>query len=547
MEGSRAIPGDDSPNGQAWAAAHRALAARPMETLDAAGLETLAVASYLMGDDDRCAAAWEAAHGRHAQAGNGSDAARCSFWLAFCYMLRGHSAQAGGWLGRAAAMLDDELCSASGFVLIPELLRAIDAGEPARARALAGRASDIAAEVGDADLAALARLGDGQACIALGDVATATARFDDAMLMVATGEVGPISTGVVYCAVILECMHLFDLRRATEWTDALAAWCEDQPEMVPYRGQCLVHRSQLQQAGGDWRDAAETVESACRRLAEPPHPALGLAHYQTAELRRLVGAFDEAAEAYRRASAAGHAPMPGLALLDLRLGELDAAAAGIRRALQETTQPMRRPALLAAAVEIFREANDLAEARSAADELAEIASMNPTDVLDAMALQALGSVTLAEGDPASALSQLREAHAAWGRARMPYEAARASVLLGLGCLAFGDRSSAALEFENARVVFDSLGAAPDLERLRVLTHRSATVPERAPPRGTAELSSRELEVLAHVATGETNREIAAELSISQHTVGRHLENIFSKLGVSGRAAATAYAYEHELL
>ena len=547
MEASRAIPGDDSPDGRTWAATYRSLVDRPTDSLDPSGLETLAVASYLMGDDDGCAAAWEAAYRRHAESGSTADAARCSFWLAFSYLMRGEMAHAGGWLGRAESALGDEPCSASGFVLIPRLLRSIDAGDAAGARALAARATNIAAAVGDADLAALARLGDGQACIALGDVTTATARFDDAMLMVATGEVGPISRGVVYCAVILECMHLFDLRRAAEWTDALAAWCAEQPEMVPYRGQCLVHRSQLLQAGGAWGEAAETVESARRRLAEPPHPALGLAHYQTAELHRLVGAFDDAAEAYRRASAAGHEPMPGLALLALAGGDAAQAAAGIRRAVQETTLSMRRPALLAAAVEIYREANDLPAARIAADELGEIADLNPTDVLTAMARHASGSVLLAEGDPAMALSMLREGHAIWVRAHMPYEAARASVLLGLGCLAFGDRASAALEFDNARRAFESLGARPDLERLQALTQHAAIDQDRDAGQGDSELSSRELEVLAHVATGKTNREIAAALSISQHTVGRHLENVFAKLGVSGRAAATAYAYEHDLL
>ena len=443
MERSRPISGHDAPRrGESWAATYRELVEHPTETLDAAGLETLAVASYLMGDDDRCAVAWEEAHRRHAESGSASEAARCSFWLAFCFMMRGHMAQAGGWLGRSEAMLADQpACSASGLLLIPALLRAIDAGDPTGARSLAARMADIATEVGDEDLAALARLGDGQACIALGDVATATARFDDAMLTVSTGEVGPISRGVVYCAVILECMRIFDLRRAAEWTDALSAWCEDEPEMVPYRGQCLVHRSQLLQASGDWTEAADTADSARRRLTEPPHPALGLAHYQTAELHRLLGAFDEAAEAYRRASAAGHEPMPGLALLNLSAGDFEAATAGIRRALHETTQPMRRPGLLAAAVEIFRAANDLPAARTAADELVEIAATNPTEVLDAMAGHASGSVTLAEGDPAAALSVLRDAHAAWSRIHMPYEAARTSMLLGLGCLALGDRSS----------------------------------------------------------------------------------------------------------
>ncbi len=277
-----------------------------------------------------------------------------------------------------------------------------------------------------------------------------TARFDEVMLAVSRGEVGPIASGVVYCAVIFECMQIFDLRRAAEWTAALYAWCEDQPELVPYRGQCLVHRSQLLQAEGDWNQAVTTVAAACRRLADPPHPALGLAQYQEAELHRLVGSFDDAAAAYARASASGQEPMPGLALLALARGDVDAAATGIRSALQETTQRMRRPSLLAAAVEIFRSANDVTAARVAADEIVEISAGSTSEVLQAMADQAIGAVTLSEGDPSTSLSRLRSARSAWTRLNMPYEAARASVLLGLGYVSLGDQTSAGLEFENAR-------------------------------------------------------------------------------------------------
>lgn len=131
---------------------------------------------------------------------------------------------------------------------------------------------------------------------------------------------------------------------------------------------------------------------------------------------------------------------------------------------------------------------------------------------------------------------------------MPYEAARVAVLVGRACSALGDRTSAALELANARDVFTELGAAPDLARLGTQADSMARVPGSpgAVP-GAPALSAREREVLVHVAAGRTNRAIAAELVISEHTVGRHLENIFVKLGVRSRAAATAYAYEHGLL
>ena len=299
-----------------WVSAYRELTARAVDDLSGSDLERLAVSSYLIGDDARCAAMWEEGHRRHVEADDPAGAALCSFWLAFSMMMRGQMAQAAAWLGRTEAVLaSNERCRASGYVLVPALLQALDADDPAMARALAAEAADVAETFGDPDLAALARLGDGQALMVMGDIHSATARFDSVMLMVSTGEVGPVVAGVVYCAVILECMQVFDLTRAAEWTEALHGWCEDQPDLVPYRGQCLVHRSQLQQAAGDWTSAFATVVAACDRLAEPPHPALGLARYQEAELHRLRGAYDDAAVAYAQASAHGPGPdaWPGVA------------------------------------------------------------------------------------------------------------------------------------------------------------------------------------------------------------------------------------------
>lgn len=530
-----------------WVASYHELRARPLEDLSDEDVERLAVSSYLIGDDARCAGMWEEAHRRHLSAGAHADAALCSFWLAFSLMMRGQMAQAGAWLGRAETTLaHTETCRASGYVLVPALLRALDAGEPATARALAAQATSVAETFADPDLAAFARLGDGQALMAMGEMHSATAQFDEVMLSVSTGEVGPIVAGVVYCAVILECMQVFDLARAAEWTEALHEWCEDQPELVPYRGQCLVHRSQLQQAAGDWPSAIVTATAACERLADPPHPALGLARYQEAELHRLRGAYDEASAAYAQAGAHGHDPMPGLALLALARGDVDGASAGIRRAMDTDEGGAQRPALLAAAVDILREARDTAGVRRAADELRSIAEASTSEVLRAMADQACGAALLAEGDPVGALALLRTAHQTWTRLHLPLETARTSVLVGLGCLSLGDRASAALEIDNAESVFDSLGARPDVDRLRALRQR-VEVPAASPAAGESGLTAREIEVLVHVATGQTNREIAATLTISQHTVGRHLENVFAKIGVNSRAAATAYAYEHHLL
>ena len=529
---------------QAWVEACDAFAA----AADAAPLhaddhERLAVAAYLVGADEPCEQAWEAAHRAAVQSGDPAGAARCAVLLALCLVLRGQMARAGGWLARAESLLEESglESAASGYVLLPKLLGALGAGDAAAARELSVRATELGRRYGDADLRALGVLGQGQALIALGDTAAGLVRLDEVMVAVTASEVGPVVSGIVYCAVIIECLRLFDLARASEWTDALSAWCDAQPDLVPYRGQCLVHRSQLQQAAGTWPDAIATAEAACRRLTDPPHPALGLAHYQQGELHRLLGDLDQAATAYREASRHGHHPMPGLALLALARGDTEGAAGTIRRALQETPNPLERPALLAAAVEILRGAGDLTSAREAAEELARAAATTDSPLLQAMAAHAVGSVLVAEGDPVAALRELRAAARAWQALRMPYEVARTAVMLGLACAALGDRTAATLEADQARTIFTELGARPDLERLAALTVLLGE------PAGDEMLSEREREVLVHLAAGQTNREIATALTISQHTVGRHVENIFAKLGVTSRTAAAAYAYEHRLL
>jgi DNA-binding NarL/FixJ family response regulator len=525
---------------RAWDEAFAAyLAAVDDGPLEAEDDERLAVAAYLVGDDDACERAWEAAHRAALGAGDRTCAARCACWLGLFLLMQGHMAKSNGWLARADRLIEEiGECTASGYRLVPELLAALGAGDPARARDLAVRAAVIGTRFDDPELRAFAGLGHGQALIAMGDSVTGTARLDEVMVSVVSGEVGPVTSGIVYCAVILECMALFDVARAAEWTAALSAWCDSQPALVPYRGQCLVHRSQLQQASGDWRTASSTVEEACRHLTDPPHPALGLARYQQAELHRLVGDFPRADEAYRLASRLGHDPMPGMALLELARGDTGVAAATIGRALEETQDAMRRPALLAAAIDILRTVGDVAGARAAADALVVLASASTSPLLAAMAAHGLGTVLVAEGDPGAALGELRAAARGWTSLRMPYEAARTAVAAGVACIALGDRTSSTLELDNARRTFAGLGARPDLERVAALTGATTA---------GAGLSEREREVLALLVVGRTNREIADALVISQHTVRRHVENIFAKLGVSSRAAATAHAYEHGLL
>jgi DNA-binding NarL/FixJ family response regulator len=531
---------------RAWREAARALSEAAAD-LGPADLERLAIAAELSGDDAASAAAWEAAHRGHIEAGDRAEAARCGFWLALGLLLRGEEARGGGWLARTERLLEAAPdCAARGYLLITAFLAALDDGDHETAEQLAEQAIEIGERCGEPDLVALGLLSHGEVLIARGEHGRGLTRLDEVMVAVTADEVGPVTTGIVYCAVVLECMKLLDLSRATEWTRSLARWCDSQPDLVPYRGQCLVHQSQLEQAAGDWRQAAATARRARERLADPPHPAIGLAHYQAGELHRLVGAFDDAVQAYAEGHRHGRQPLPGLALVEAARGDANAAAATIRRGLLETIDALERVPLLAAAVEILSTAGDRAGAHAAADELGALATRATSPVLAAMADRAAGVVALSDDDPENALAHLRRSAAVWQRLRMPYESARNALALAEACDALGDRSAALLEVGHAEAVFTELGAGPDLAAARALAQRLAA-PEPSPDASSTTLSARELEVLGHVARGETNREIAGALVISEHTVGRHVEHIFAKLGVTSRSAATAYAYEHGLV
>ena len=267
--------------------------------------------------------------------------------------------------------------------------------------------------------------------------------------------------------------------------------------------------------------------------------ATGQALYQQGELHRLQGEFDLAETAYRAGSGFGREPQPGLALLRLAQGDAEAAAGMSRRAVGELESPSQRAGVLPAHVEIMLAVGAHDEARRAADELAEIAAVGKRPMLAAIASWALGQVELAEGNAETALKALRQACRLWQELDAPYEVARVRALIGLACRRLGDGESAELEVASAREVFQRLAAAPDLARL--------DVPDGGSPDDAHGLSARELEVLRQVAAGKTNREIAEELVVSEHTVARHLQNIFTKLGVSSRTAAAAFAFEHHLV
>ncbi|HEX5825564.1 MAG TPA: LuxR C-terminal-related transcriptional regulator [Candidatus Limnocylindrales bacterium] len=528
---------------QAWGSAFEHLTAAAGEhALDDVDLERLATAAHMIGRPEDATRAWERAHQVAVSAGKPAKAVLYAFHLIMGFGQRGEFAQAGGWFARAMRLVDEGGPDSveRGYLSIPQALRTLDEGDPAAALELFSAAAATADRFGDVDLGTLGRLGRGQCLIAMGETARGVSLLDEAMVAVTAGEVSPINIGIVYCASIEAFQALFDLRRAQEWTDALNHWCESQPDMVPFRGRCLVYRAELMQFHGLWQEADTETERARTWLSRPPiEPALGEAHYQQAELHRLRGDRARADVEYREASRWGRRPEPGIALLRLAQGDSEAAAATIRRAIDEADE-LTRPRLLEPSVEIMLARGDIDSARTAADELMGVAERSGATLLKAMAGRSDGTVRLAEGDARGALAALRRAWSLWQEFDAPYDDARVRVQIGLACRAVGDHDGARLELEEARRVFASLGAVPDLARVDRLLDPAGV----ARPGG---LTRRELEILRLVADGRTNREIAAQLVISERTVDRHVSNLFSKLGVSSRAGATAYAYEHGLL
>ena len=526
----------------AWLAGYEALSgADDAAPLVAPDLELLALAAYMLGRVDDFLAVLERAYGARIDADEPLPAARAAFYLGINLAIIGDMAQAGGWLARAERLVEREEreCAERGYLLLPVAIRHEAAGDYATASDAAAEAAAIGERFGDRDLFALGAHTQGLVLIKLARLEEGFRLLDEAMLAAIGGELSPMITGVVYCGAIAGCEEAYELGRAREWTDALARWWDEQPEMVAFTGRCLSHRAEVLQLHGDWRralDEAKRARGRCERAMN--RPAAGRAWYQQAELHRRQGELVDAESGYREANACGHEPQPGLALMRLAQGDVDAAAAGIRRVLAETTDPLRRSKLLPACAEIMVAVGDLEEARRACTDLADTAAAYPSAMLSAIAAHVEGSVELASGDAAAALTALRRAWDGWQRLAAPYEAARARVLVALACRALDDDDGAALELDAARAVFEDLGACPDIARVDGLIRTRI---------GSHGLTARELEVLHLVAAGHTNREIAATLVLSEHTVARHVQNIFAKLRVSSRTAATAFAYEHDLV
>ncbi|GAA1578810.1 hypothetical protein GCM10009789_35570 [Kribbella sancticallisti] len=524
-----------------WVSAYRTLSGLDESDLSAGDFAALAITAYLLGQRNDCVQATQRAYKANVDDGDVLGAARSALWLATLLFEGGEVAIGSGWVARAQRLLDEVEGDVveRGYLLEMQGFGHIMKGELAEAAALARQVTDYGRRFHDADLLAVGLSFEGRLAIYSARVADGFRLLDEAMVWVLAGEVSPLYSGLVYCSAIEACQEISDLGRAGEWTHALTTWCESQPGLVAFTGQCAVHRGQLMRLHGAYAEAlVELDRAAARYAAAGGHQAVGLACYERGETHRLRGDYDAADTAYDEAAEHGHHAQPGRVLLWLSRGRVDEAEAAVRRLLVEVRDPVPRSGLLPAAVEVLIAAGDVDGAAEAMQELDGLARSFGSSALLSAASGASARVALATGDAAGALTSARAGLEGWARLDAPYEAARCRVLVGRALRLLGDEASATGDLAEARRTFTTLAAAPAEREVAEL------LGDIDVPGG---LSPRELEVLRLVAAGRSNPEIAAALFLSEKTVARHLSNIFTKLDVGSRTAAAAFAYVHRLV
>jgi DNA-binding CsgD family transcriptional regulator len=532
--------GRDAVARESWAEAYEQLAAADPSELSPQDLEALADAAWWLSKTEESIAARQRAYVGSDAAHDAEHAATMAARLSIEHFVRGDPAVGAGWLMKARRHAEEVPEGAGhGFLLIVEATVARYSGDLPMAQELLGRAAELAQRFRDPDLMAMAIHTQGIVLILLGETDRGVALLDEAMTSVVSGQLAPYFTGIVYCNVIGTCLEIADVRRADQWSEAARAWCETLPPESPFPGMCRVNRAEVARLRGAWSEAETEATLASEELMDFDPMGAAQAIYETGEIRRRMGNLTGAEECFGRAREIGLDPQPGLALLRFTHGD----AEGALRALQLSDATVResrlqRARLLAALVDVAIAVPDLDAATGAADHLSELAAGSAALILQAIAATATGAVRLARGDAPTAVDALRGAGAMWRDLRLPYETARTRVLYGLALRAAGDEDDAQLELQAAVSAFERLGAAPDAHAAAALMTGTTALP--------GGLTPREAQVLRLVAAGKSNREIAAELVISEHTVARHLQNMFAKLGVSSRSGATAFAFEHDL-
>jgi DNA-binding CsgD family transcriptional regulator/Tfp pilus assembly protein PilF len=522
-----------------WADDYRRLSGLDLAGLAAEELEALADAAWMVCRLEESIATRQQAYVRYLETPENRPAARVAWRLFWDHLYRGDTVVAMGWLRRArrhlAAMPEE---AEHGFVALADAELALNRGSLDQAEASARDAVEVGDRHGAQGIVALGLTLQGRILIAQGRHDEGCASLDEAMTLVLSGQLDDYFAGAVYCIVIAECREIADIGRGSEWTEAARTWCASLPATTPFHGICRVHRGEILCLRGAWDEAEAEIRTAGDELAVFKPRSAAEAFAALGELCRRRGDYKGAEDAFRRAHELGGDPQPGLALVRLAQGHAAAASTALGGALSDrSTPPMRRAQLLAAQVEVALTTGDIALARAAAGELCSIADVFDRPAAYARAKLARGAVRLANQDAGGAMADLRAACTIWCDLGLPYEEAQTQLLIGAAAKELGDEEGALLAIRAACAGFERLGARADLRRATAWLDR--------PPR-PAGLTARELDVLRLLAAGKTNQQIAADLVISGHTAGRHVQNIYTKLGVSSRAAATAFAVEHHL-
>lgn len=509
-----------------WLAAYADLSASEPDDLSGDDFLRLAISAFLTGRRNDCIQALQRAYACYVDSGAPRFAIRCAFHLGMLLATGGEHAVAGGWNRRAQRLLEatGSDIPEAGLVAQALMFSSIQTGDFETASRHAATTLDLGHRFNDPELLAMGLNANGRIAIYSGRVSEGLSYLDEAMLILADGGVGPIVAGHTYCSLIEACQEMCDFDRAEQWTRMLSGWCDAQPGLVAFTGSRSLHRAQLLRIHGNFEAALAELDLAERRyLGMGTRAAVEAVYLERADIFRMLGRLSEAEAEFDRAQQRGADPHPGLALVWLAQGRVDAATAAARRLLGEARPAIARARLLPSAIEILLAAGDLEEARTLSDELSGYGESFGCTELAATADYVRGVVVA----DSTGIPLLRRASAVWHSLDVPYEAARCSDALARAFRQAGDAASAVIEDGRRRTILDRLG-----------------ISSRSVPAG---LSDREVEVLRLVAAGRSNPDIARSLFLSEKTVARHLSNIFTKIGVGSRTAAAAFAFEHKLV
>lgn len=438
-------------------------AADELAPLEPDDQEALAQAAWWTGRLDESIAARERAYAAYLRAGRPRPAARAALNLSQDYFNKLAHSIGAGWFNRAERLLEAEGdCAEKGYLAMFHGLGLMAMGKLDDAFEAAKQTLEIGTRFGDRDLQAYGLLLEGKALVQKGEVGDGLALLDEATVAAVSGEVGPLASGIIYCIAISTTAALADYQRAGEWTEASRRWCERQ-SIAGFPGVCRVHRAEIIRLRGSWAEAEQEARRALTELQNFNLEFAGHGFYEIGEVRLRMGDLEEANAAFRQAHELGHNPQPGLALLYLAEGRSEAAAAALQRALEDpAVDKLGRCRLLVPQVTASIAAADLQTAAGAADEAQAIAAEFESPVLAASALLARAELQLAQGDAKNAVQNCRQSWRIWNQADLPYEAARARLVLGVALRADGDPDGAELELTAARKVFEKLGAVLDL-------------------------------------------------------------------------------------